>query len=166
MTEEKWQGKAVAELAGTDAELVWEALEDFCNLHKWMPIETCYQVEGVAGEPGLIRYCASSVQHDFPVSDSANTTTIKWAKEKLLAIDPVQRSLSYEIVDNNVGFASYVATIKVLPIHSHGSQIEWAFLCDPIQGWTIQDLKSYLHSSLHFMANKLQLAHPTHSTQP
>lgn len=122
----QWEGKAVAELPGTDAELMWSALEDFWNLHKWMPIETCYhQLEGVPGQPGLIRYyCASTVEEG----------TIMWAKEKLLAIDPVQCCLSYEIVDNNVGFKSNVATLKVLPMNGDGSMIEWGFICDPVEG--------------------------------
>ncbi|KAG5048591.1 hypothetical protein JHK85_009694 [Glycine max] len=91
-----------------------------------MPIETCYhQLEGVPGQPGLIRYyCASTVEEG----------TIMWAKEKLLAVDPVQCCLSYEIVDNNVGFKSNVATLKVLPMNGDGSMIEWGFICDPVEG--------------------------------
>ncbi|XP_057434799.1 lachrymatory-factor synthase-like [Lotus japonicus] len=152
----KWEGKAIVELPGTGAEAVWPFLEDFCNLHKCFPIDTSYQVEGIQGQPGLIRYCASTIKGD----DAADETTIKWAKEKLLTIDPVQRCLSYEIVDNNIGFKSYVATLKVVPVNGDdaklaGCKIEWGFVSDPMEGWSFQDLKSYIESSLQFMANKI-----------
>ncbi|KAG5031133.1 hypothetical protein AAZX31_06G083300 [Glycine max] len=159
----KWEGKSVTELPGTDAEQVWTALEDFCNLHKWWPIETCYQLEGVPGQPGLIRYCASTVE-EAVVGAQKTTTTIKWTKEKLLAIDPVQRCLSYEIVENNMGFKSYVATLKVLPMNGDGCKIDWGFVCDPVEGWSFQDLKLYLESSLQSMAKKIQLACSSTST--
>ncbi|KAK7352902.1 hypothetical protein VNO80_18333 [Phaseolus coccineus] len=164
MTEEsnpKWEGKAMAELPGTDPQLTWNALEDFCNLHKWLPIETCYHVEGVSGQPGLIRYCASTVEEEGVSDDAEKTTTIKWAKEKLLEIDPVQRCLTYQVDENNIGFKSYVATLKVLPISQDGSKIEWSFVCDPVEGWSFQDLNSYIESSVEFMAKKIVLAHNT-----
>ncbi|KAJ1409813.1 START-like domain superfamily [Sesbania bispinosa] len=152
----KWEGKSIVELRSTAAEDVWPVLEDFCNLHKWIPIDTCYQVEGIQGQPGLIRYCASSIKG---ADDSAETTTIKWAKEKLLTIDPVQRCLSYEVVDNNIGFKSYVATLRVVPSsNGDGCKIEWGFVSDPVEGWTFQDMNSYIQSSLQFMANKIELA--------
>ncbi|QCE16050.1 lachrymatory-factor synthase-like [Vigna unguiculata] len=164
MTEEstlKWEGKAMAELPDTDPQFTWNVFEDFCNLHKWIPIETCYQVEGVSGQPGLIRYCANStVEEEEGVGDDAQkTTTIKWAKEKLLQIDPVQRCLTYEVGENNIGFKSYVATIKVFPINHHrGSKIEWSFVCDPVQGWTFQDLNSIIESYVEIVAKKIVLA--------
>ncbi|XP_004501141.1 lachrymatory-factor synthase-like [Cicer arietinum] len=153
----KWEGKVTVDVRNTDEKQVWSVLEDFCNLHKWIPIDTCYQVEGIQGQPGLIRYCASTVKDDVPDSKS----TIKFAKEKLLTIDPIKRCLSYEIVDNNMGFKSYVATIKVLPINDDvkgsGCKIEWGFVCDPVEGWRFQDLNSYVEFSLQFMANKIEV---------
>ncbi|CAJ1973913.1 unnamed protein product [Sphenostylis stenocarpa] len=157
----KWEGKVMAELPRTDPQLTWEALEDFCNLHKWFPIETCYHVEGVSGQPGLIRYCASTVEEEGVGVDAEKKTTIKWAKEKLLEIDPIQRCLSYEIGENNMGFKSYVATLKVLPINQDGSKIEWGFVCDPVEGWSFQDLKSYFESFVEFMAKKIEVAYNT-----
>lgn len=62
-----------------------------------------YQVDGVSGQPGPVRYCKAG----------RDKTTIKWAKEKLLVIDAIKRRMSYEIVDNNMGFKSYVATMQV-----------------------------------------------------
>lgn len=164
----KWEGKVTVEVGGgTGAELVWPVLEDFCNLHKWIPIDTCYQVEGIQGQPGLTRYCASAIRLRGAAEDAE--PTIKWAKEKLLTIDPAQRCLSYETLDNNMGFKSYVATLKVLPIiinndgdgaeaEAAGCKIEWGFVCDPVEGWTFQDLNSYIESCLQFMAKKIELA--------
>jgi len=158
----KWEGKVTVEVRNTVEEQVWAVLEDFCNLHKWIPIDTCYQVEGVQGQPGLIRYCASnikSVAEDDVVAEPE--TTIKWAKEKLLKIDPIKRCLSYEIVENNMGFKSYVATLKVVPnegdAKSEGCGIEWGFVCDPIEGWTLQDFNSYIEYCLQFMAKKIEV---------
>ena len=90
------------------------------------------------------------------------TTTIKWAKEKILAIDPVQRCLTYEVVENNMGFKSYVATLKVLPIEGDGCKIEWGFVSDPVEGWSCQGLKSYVESTLQSMAKKIEFAYSTH----
>lgn len=150
----KWEGRACVELAETSAQQVWPLLEDFCNIHKWMPLDTCYQVEGVPGQPGLIRYCASTIAGEAE-------TTVKWAKEKLLALDPLQRCFTYEVVDNNIGLKSYVATIKVLPSETRdkqGCKIEWSFVSDQVEGWGFQDLISHIEFYLHSMANKMQLA--------
>lgn len=160
-----WEGKATAELKGLRAEQVWPLLEDFCNLHKVLPsIDTCYQLEGVTGEPGVIRHCAVTTAS---LSNSLEEDSIKWANEKLLSINSIERSLSYEVLDNNVGFKSYVATIKVLPINGgdgeQGCQIEWSFIADPIEGWRSEDLVSYIDSSLQSMARKIEVT--LHSTE-
>ncbi|KAI4316090.1 hypothetical protein L6164_024106 [Bauhinia variegata] len=155
MAEEKWEGKASVEVGNSGADQVWSLIEDFCNLHKWLPIDTCSQVEGVAGQPGLIRHCT------FTARDG-DETKVLWAKEKLVEIDPIQRYLSYEILDNNLGMGSYVATMRVLPINGDGSndgrgcQIQWSFVCDPVQGQTFQEFMSYIESSLQFMGNKME----------
>ncbi|BFG18525.1 hypothetical protein CerSpe_047990 [Prunus speciosa] len=151
--ESKWEGKASADLKGSSAEQVWPLLADFCSLHKWFPnIDTCYQVDGVPGQPGLIRYCARA-----PIDN--DESTIMWAKEKLLSLDPIQRCLSYEIIDSNLGFKSYVAVMQVVPTDggdgSIGCKIEWSFVCDPIEGWGLNDFRSYLDSSLQLMAEKI-----------
>ncbi|CAJ2628048.1 unnamed protein product [Trifolium pratense] len=151
-----WEGKATIELPSITSQQVWQVLQDFCNLHKWIPIDTCYQLEGIQNQPGLIRYCASTIKS----LDSDSEPTIKWAKEKLLKIDPIKRCLSYEIVDNNMGFKSYVATLKVGPIDDDeegaGCVIEWGFVCDPFEGWTLQDFNSYIEYCLQFMAKKIE----------
>lgn len=147
----KWRGKSSAEVKGHAAQEVWPLLADFCNLHKVFPnLETCYQLEGVAGRPGLVRYCASfAINHD--------ESTIKWAKERLLMIDPISRSLRYEIIDSNIGwFRAYVAIMKVVPIDDDGCVIEWSFVCDPSDGWRLEDVQTFGESSLQSIAKKME----------
>ncbi|KAJ6698043.1 LACHRYMATORY-FACTOR SYNTHASE [Salix purpurea] len=154
-TQGKWEGKATAELKGPTADQVWPFFEDFCNLQKWLPgVDTCYQVEGEPGQPGLVRYCSSST---ISSDRSHEETQVKWVKEKLVMIDRIERCLSYEIIENNVGFKSYVATIKVLPIND-GCKIEWSYVADPIEGWPVEDFNSYISSSLQFMGQKMEQA--------
>ena len=43
-------------------------------------------------------------------------TNVRWAKEKLIELDPIERFLSYEIVDNNLGFESWVAIMQISPV--------------------------------------------------
>lgn len=154
--EPKWEGKATAELRGLKAQEVWPLIEDFCGLGKWLPtIDTCYLLEGTPDQPGLVRYCASE-KLSF---DGSKEVNIMWAKEKLIAIDPIGKWLSYEILDNNVGFRSYVATIKVLPMDNDDKcMIEWSFVSDPIEGWGLEHLISYIDNSLQGMAKKMEEA--------
>ncbi|KAJ6914964.1 hypothetical protein NC651_017062 [Populus alba x Populus x berolinensis] len=167
MTEEtqgKWEGKATVELRGPTADQVWPCLEDFCNLQKWLPrVDTCYRVEGELGQPGLVRCCHfSKVPSEGSHEDEENK--VIWAKEKLIMINPSERCLSYEILENNAGFKSYVATMKALPINDgdgdgdgqHGCKIEWSFIADPIEGWPLEDFNSYINSSLQFMGKKME----------
>ncbi|KAB2629647.1 lachrymatory-factor synthase-like [Pyrus ussuriensis x Pyrus communis] len=77
----------------------------------------------VPGQPGAIRYCAT------PPTDPADETTIRWTKEVLLEIDPIKHRLSYVIIDNNLGFKSYVAVMQLVPVNgedgSTGCKIKW-----------------------------------------
>uniref|UniRef100_A0A2C9W503 Bet v I/Major latex protein domain-containing protein n=1 Tax=Manihot esculenta TaxID=3983 RepID=A0A2C9W503_MANES len=160
--EPKWEGKASMELKNATADQVWPFFEDFCNAHKWFPnLETSYQVEGELGKPGLVRYCASKPK---PSSDATGGSIINWVKEKLIMINPVKRCMSYQVTETNMGFNSYTATIQVLPVNGdgaggeHGCRIEWSFVVDPIEGWRLQDLESYINSTLQFMGNKMEQA--------
>ncbi|BBG95305.1 Polyketide cyclase/dehydrase and lipid transport superfamily protein, partial [Prunus dulcis] len=125
----KWEGKTSADLEGSSAEQVWLLLADFCSLHKWFPIL-----------PRVTEWMASLAN-------------------RLLSLDPVQRCLSYEIIESNLGFKSYVAVMQVVPINggdgSIGCKIEWSYVCDPIEGWGLNDFRSYLDSSLQLMAEKM-----------
>ena len=72
-------------------------------------------------------------------------------------IDPIERCLSYEVIDSNIGFKSYVATSKVLPINNGGGcKIEWSFVADPIEGMSQEGLASYIDHSIQFMAKKME----------
>ena len=41
----KWEGKASIKLSAITAKQAWPLLEDFCNIHKLLPIDTCYHTE-------------------------------------------------------------------------------------------------------------------------
>ncbi|EEF45862.1 uncharacterized protein LOC8275674 [Ricinus communis] len=157
ISERKWDGKATVELKGLTADQVWPFVADFCNLHKWFPnLDTCYQVEGQLGQPGLVRYCASVPQ---PSSDGSGETTFSWVKEKLVMINPDERCLSYEVVDSSMGFESYAATFRLLQVNGdaqHGCKIEWSFVSDPVEAWSFQDFVTYANSCLQFMAKKIE----------
>ncbi|KAL6215560.1 hypothetical protein ACLB2K_014989 [Fragaria x ananassa] len=100
-------------------------------------------------EPGLVRYCAGfSSNHD--------ESTIKWAKERLVMIDPTKRCLSYEVIDSNMGFKSYLATMHVVPSNDDdSSMIEWSFVCDPNKGGRMEDVQSFGESALQSIAKKI-----------
>ena len=159
----KWEGKTSAELKGPAAEEIWPLLEDFCNIYKWFQsLEISYHVEGVPGQPGLIRYCGHRDHGDEEDDETADMVKFS-AKEKLLMIDPVRRCLSYEILDNTWGLKSYVATMQVLDLdenhngqNKRGCRIEWSFVSDPIEGWRYGDYVSYLGSCLQSMAKKME----------
>ena len=157
LTQTKWEGKACVELATPTAQEVWPLLEDFCNLHKWLPtIDTCYQVDGILGQPGMVRYVATTTTTS---SNGNEEKMIKWAKEKLLMIDPIKRCLSYEVTDNNIGMKSYVGKSTVSPINDdgkNGCKMEWSFVCDPIEGLRFEDFLSYIETALQSMAKKME----------
>ncbi|XP_043716960.1 lachrymatory-factor synthase-like [Telopea speciosissima] len=162
----KWEGKLSAELKGATADQVWPLLEDFFNIHKWFPgIDTCKALEGVSGQPGCIRYCVKSTATTsvpaWPESEEKMMDSTVWAKERLVAIDPVERWLRYEVAENNIGMKSYMATIKVLQLSkpaNEGCQIEWSFVSDPVEGLTFEGFLSYLESILQGMAQRMEEA--------
>ncbi|KAF8048910.1 hypothetical protein N665_2357s0005 [Sinapis alba] len=147
----RWEGKKVAHVNGIMAEKIWSVVSDFCNIHKWLPtIDTCYRVEGTEGQPGLVRYCTSTKTKDEDET--------KWARERLVKIDPKERCLSYEVLENNVGFKSYVATIKVMTVDGGDvCRLEWSFVSDPIDGWKKEDLEAFVDFFLKHWANKMEM---------
>ena len=73
-------------------------------------------------------------------------------------IDPIKRCFSYDVIDSNMGFQSYVATMQVVPINDNGgSTIEWSFVCDPTEGKGMEDVQSFGESSLQSIAKKIEL---------
>lgn len=175
---ERWAGKATARLKGVTAEQVWPLfLDDFCSFHKWLPtIDTCRQVEGIRGQPGLVRYCASTPEDSTGADVDGERKDALWCHEKLVAIDPVVRCLSYEVMENNMGIKSLVSTIKVLPTTAatikssgevdddehggedqFGCQIQWSFLADPFEGlMTYDGFSAYINFALQGMADKME----------
>ena len=95
---------------------------------KWLPtIDTYYPVDRILGQPGMAQYVPT------PITTSSNgneETMIKWAKEKLLMIDPIKPCLINKITDNNIGMKSYVGKLILSPIIDYGKNgcnIEWSF---------------------------------------
>ncbi|XP_061373302.1 lachrymatory-factor synthase-like [Gastrolobium bilobum] len=134
---QRWEGKVSAKLRSTTSEQAWQLVKDFFNIHKRFPtLATCYGIHGSNGEPGCIRYCAGSSIR------SNGSESVSWSKERLVAVDDVDRSLKYEIVESNIGFKSYEATMRVLNDDdgSDGCMLEWSFVVDPVEGWVLEDL--------------------------
>ncbi|KAJ8641050.1 hypothetical protein MRB53_017744 [Persea americana] len=139
----KWTGKFTAKLTGPKADQIWPFFQDFCNFHRWHPtVDVCQCVEGEQGQPGCVRYCAGTLS-----SSDGGEKTISWVKEKLVAIDPIGRTLTYEIIDSNSGLGGYVATVAVLPEPNDGCTIEWSFEADPVEGWTREAFVSFIVES-------------------
>ena len=148
----KWKGKAKTEVIGFKVEQVWPLLEDFFGLDKWFPtLSACLPVEGISGQPGCVRFCAG---FKTPV-DGHGKQTVNWTKQKLLSIDPIHWTFSYSIIDGNVGFHSYISTVKVLP-KDDGCEIEWLYEVEPVEGWTLEDLDSFIGTGLKVMAQRMQ----------
>ena len=153
--QQKWAGNVSTKLRNATAQQIWPLLKDFFNLHHWFPtLSACYGIHGSNREPGCIRYCAG---FSLPSNDAA----VSWSKERLLAVDDVDRSLTYEIVESNIGFQSYESTIKVAPeVNDIGQQdgcvIDWRFTVDPVEGWVLDDLVSRYHAGLQLMAEKME----------
>ncbi|KAK3213011.1 hypothetical protein Dsin_017717 [Dipteronia sinensis] len=150
----KWEGKVTTKLTQATADQIWTLFKDFFNLHKWFPsLSTSYGVHGTNGRPGCIRYCAG---FSIPASNDGNIP-VRWSKERLIAVDQDHRSLSYEIVESNIGFESYVSTVKIVPgDHENGCLIEWSFAVDPVEGMEFVDLVRKYDVGLQRMAKKME----------
>ncbi|KAG2699624.1 hypothetical protein I3760_07G199700 [Carya illinoinensis] len=121
----KWVENLTAELVIPTAEEAWPFLEDYCNLHKFAPdvIDTSHHVEGICNQPGLVRYCAATATR---VWDGRLQPKQLWVHEKLIKIDPIKKSLSYEVTENNVGIKTLVGTCSAYPISKESKQAEFA----------------------------------------
>lgn len=172
----KWEAKVSTKLANASADQIWPFLEDFFGVHKYFPsLATSYGIHGSNGEIGSIRYCEGSSipSQETKENEEERSTVISWSKEKLTAIDPAEKSLSYEIIDSNTGFHSYVSTIQINknPIPAGDSTIvesgdedggrlgcvvEWSFSVDAVGGWRLEDLVKKYEVGLHRMAQKME----------
>lgn len=154
----EWQGKVSAKVRGATAEQVWPLIADFFGLDKWHPgVDTCRRLDGPGG---AIRYCERRVRHET----TGEIIAVRWAKERLIETDPIERRLSYEVQENNVGFRRWIATAQVVSSDAkgqngnYGCEIIWLFGGEPMQGWTYQQIVAYYDSSLTGIAKNIEHA--------
>ncbi|KAK9742091.1 hypothetical protein RND81_03G147800 [Saponaria officinalis] len=150
----EWKGETSVELQNTTPKQIWPLISNFCTINKWLPhVKTCYLLQGVHGEPGMIRYCGST--------ELLGEGT-QWATEKLLTIDSSNMCFSYEIVDNNVGFKRYVATVRLEEVDGGegvcGCRIVWSFVADPVEGFSFEGFVGFIESIAKVMGTKMQEA--------
>nr|CAI9093566.1 OLC1v1029097C1 [Oldenlandia corymbosa var. corymbosa] len=133
----KWEGNVSTKIEDVNADQIWPLIKDFFGIYKYFPnLQVSYGVQGNNGEVGSIRYCEQVV----------SPTVVHWAKEKITAVDPDQRSLTFEIIDGNSGLRSCVATVKVVdPSGEHDDQslgcvLSWTFSFDALEGVKFEDL--------------------------
>ncbi|XP_062165349.1 lachrymatory-factor synthase [Alnus glutinosa] len=156
MSQPKWEGKVCTRLTNATADQIWPLYRDFVNFHKWFPcLATCYAIHGTNGEPGCVRYCAGFSIPSNGAGAGADKP-VSWSKERLTTLDNEGRSLSYEIVDCNIGFKSYISTVKILPQGEDGCVIEWSFTVDPVEGWVLDDLVRKYEVGLQRMAKRME----------
>ncbi|XP_068641981.1 lachrymatory-factor synthase-like [Aristolochia californica] len=147
----KWEGKAAGKVNGVSADKVWSLVEDYGNVHKWLPtIDATTVVEGEPGKLGCVRRCSG------PPAPGSETPT--FTNEKLVEFDPATRTLSYRVLDNNIGFGDFVATWKVVPDSDGGSTIEWSFVSAPIPYWEPEKVQGYIGFSVQGMAKAMEEA--------
>lgn len=117
----KWEGKVSARVTKASADQIWPFFMDFFNLHKWfLGLPNCHGIHGENGELGCVRYCAGFSLLSEGTNDVGKNRPVSWAKERLVSIDPTGRSLSYDVVGNNIGYNSYLAVFKVVPNDQEG----------------------------------------------
>ncbi|CAN8287852.1 unnamed protein product [Cochlearia groenlandica] len=150
--QEKWQAQVSTTLTKAKADQIWPLFTDFFNFNKYFPsLATCHGVHGIKGEPGCIRFCSgSSIK-----SNGQDSSVVGWSKEKLVAVDDVERVMRYEIVESNIGFESYVSTVKITP-RGEGCLIEWGFTVDPVRGLCVDELVEKYEKALEIIANNME----------
>ncbi|KAG9449130.1 hypothetical protein H6P81_009095 [Aristolochia fimbriata] len=147
----KWGGKATGKVNGASADQVWKLMEDYGSVDKWLPtIDSVSIVEGEPGKVGCVRYCTG------PPGPGSDTPT--FTNEKLVKFDHATRTLSYRVLENNIGFGDYVATWKVVPDSDGGCTIEWSYESEPIPYWEPEKLMGYLGFCVQSMAKAMEEA--------
>ncbi|KAI4304126.1 hypothetical protein MLD38_039678 [Melastoma candidum] len=152
-TEQIWRGEVSATAEGCSPDQVWPLFQDYFNLHEYHPfLDTCYGMEGVSGQPGCVRYCASS-------HVSNREGVLLWSHEKLLAIDPEAKRLTYEITKSNAGFDSLCATVKLTPVTDRRERgacgLACSFVTKPVPGWTLEELVRVYQGVIESLAEKV-----------
>uniref|UniRef100_A0A7N0ZZ77 Lachrymatory factor synthase n=1 Tax=Kalanchoe fedtschenkoi TaxID=63787 RepID=A0A7N0ZZ77_KALFE len=150
VSDEKWRGSVSSEARRATADQIWSLYKDFFNFHRWFPtLAECSGVHGVNGEVGCVRHCSgSSLPNGSGVEDS-------WSKERLVAVNEEERTLRYEIVDGNIGFRSYVATVKVAA-RGDGCVVEWGFEVAPVAGLSLEELVQKYEKGLRATVRKME----------
>ncbi|PIN24703.1 hypothetical protein CDL12_00138 [Handroanthus impetiginosus] len=152
LSQQKWEAKVSTRLERARPDQIWPLFEDFFGLHKWFPgLATCHGIHGANGEPGCIRYCSG-----FGLKSVENTENLSWSEERLVAINRAQMTLTYEIVDCNIGFKSYISTINVVRGDGGCAAVEWCISLDPVAGWKLEDLVGKYEIGLQLMVKKME----------
>ncbi|XP_038886400.1 lachrymatory-factor synthase [Benincasa hispida] len=152
----KWEGRVAEALTVAAADQTWPMIKDFFNFHKWFPtLANCYGLSGINGEVGCVRFCSG---FSIPSTDGSDRV-VSWSKERLVEIDDERRRICYEIVDSNIGFKSYAATIEVAEGGGSSScVIEWRFEVEAVEGLTVDDLVKKYQVGLSSMAKRMDAA--------
>ena len=107
-------------VVAADADTVWAAIRDFNALPDWHPaIATSHIEDGRAADSvGCVR--------NFDLVDDGPTI-----REKLLHLDDVARSYSYDFQSHPFPVRSYHATLRVTPVTTiNAAFVEWWTLFD------------------------------------
>ncbi|KAL2651235.1 hypothetical protein R1flu_019363 [Riccia fluitans] len=145
----KWHGE-LKMVINCSIEKAWELTSDFCGMQRWVDTtESCECVEGEPQKPGCVRFLYGG---SFPRADGGKS----WAREKLLALDDENRTLSYAMLENNFGLSGYRATYR---LHDQGDGavlVDWSFEVDPIAGSTEQKTADYMTGVFRSVLKKLE----------
>uniref|UniRef100_A0A0D9UXY3 Bet v I/Major latex protein domain-containing protein n=1 Tax=Leersia perrieri TaxID=77586 RepID=A0A0D9UXY3_9ORYZ len=156
--QQQWSGGVEATLPRTPPSAAWARVAGaaFFAAHLYLPgIDVCERV----ADAGDVRHVASSASG-------------MWARERLLETDHAARRLRYAVVDSNMGFGRYVATLRVVDLeedgggggggHGGGCRIVWGFECDAVRGggerWSEAAMVARLGDSVKGMAERVQRA--------
>ncbi|KAF8008068.1 hypothetical protein BT93_K1907 [Corymbia citriodora subsp. variegata] len=156
----KWEGKVSTRVTKASADQIWPLFVDFFNLHKWFPgLSDCHGIHGKNGEPGCVQYCTGFSLSSGGTSENGENRLVSWSKDRLINVDLLRRSLTYEMVDSNIGFTSYISMVRVVPGEREdegGCTIEWSFAVNPVEGWVLEDLVRKYEVGLQGMARKME----------
>ncbi|KAL3676177.1 hypothetical protein R1sor_026125 [Riccia sorocarpa] len=146
----KWHGK-LKMVINCPIDKTWDISGDFCNLHRWVDTtESCECVEGEPQKPGCVR--AAYGEGTFPRADGAKTSV----REKLLTFDNESRSMSYIMLENNLGLSNYIATFILHDLGAGAVLVEWSYEVDPHPGSTEQKTADYMTGAYKNVLKKLE----------
>ncbi|CAM04879.1 polyketide cyclase/dehydrase/lipid transport protein [Saccharopolyspora erythraea NRRL 2338] len=95
------------------ADEVWRLVREFDGLPRWHPEVAASEIEGGGdARPGCVRA--------LTLSDGA------LVRERLSALDDIQRSCTYEMLEGPFAVRRYVATLRLAPVTDRGHTFaEW-----------------------------------------